>query len=137
MSSVDERQDMFEFLGLSRRARRKVAKPSRERVDSCALLARRWTSAPYHGALRTHAYKQTPNPPPLTLTLSLSYAQVDAGKTMREQCIRILPQHGIKSIDTLLLTHAHADAIHGLDDIRDFQQQVTCVGGGGGVSVGG
>jgi len=78
----------------------------------------------------THTNK---NPTPtLSHSLSLSYAQVDAGKTMREQCIRILPQHGIKYIDTLLLTHAHADAIHGLDDIRDFQQQVLVCGGGGG-----
>jgi phosphoribosyl 1,2-cyclic phosphodiesterase len=42
---------------------------------------------------------------------------------MREQCIRLLPRHGIRTLDALLLTHAHADAIHGLDDIRDFQQQ--------------
>lgn len=44
---------------------------------------------------------------------------------MREQCIRLLPRHGVRSLDVLLLTHAHADAIHGLDDIRDFQQQGT------------
>ena len=50
---------------------------------------------------------------------------MDAGKTMREQCIRLLPRHGVRSLDALLLTHAHADAIHGLDDIRDFQQQGT------------
>jgi len=53
------------------------------------------------------------------------FAQVDAGKTMREQCMRLLPRHGIRNLDALLITHAHADAIHGLDDIRDFQQQGT------------
>jgi hypothetical protein len=50
---------------------------------------------------------------------------VDAGKTMREQCIRLLPRHNIRTIDALLLTHEHADAILGLDDVRDFQQQGT------------
>ena len=53
------------------------------------------------------------------------HIMVDAGKTMREQCMRLLPRHGIRTLDALLLTHAHADAIHGLDDIRDFQQQGT------------
>ncbi|EKX50782.1 hypothetical protein GUITHDRAFT_103372 [Guillardia theta CCMP2712] len=51
------------------------------------------------------------------------HIMVDAGKTMRENCMRFLPQHGVRSLDSLLLTHSHADAIHGLDDIRDFQEQ--------------
>eukprot|EP00960_Hanusia_phi_P072913 767903-Hanusia_phi.AAC.1 len=51
------------------------------------------------------------------------HIMVDAGKTMRENCMRFLPDHGVRSLDCLLLTHSHADAIHGLDDIRDFQEQ--------------
>ena len=51
------------------------------------------------------------------------HIMVDAGKTMREQCLRVLPRHNVRSLDALLLTHAHADAIHGLDDLRDFQEQ--------------
>ncbi len=39
---------------------------------------------------------------------------IDAGPDCREQLIDL----GIKSLDALLLTHAHADHIHGLDDIR-------------------
>lgn len=46
---------------------------------------------------------------------------VDAGKTMRDACIAQFPRHGITSIHGLLLTHGHADAILGLDDIRDLQ----------------
>lgn len=47
---------------------------------------------------------------------------VDAGKTMRDSCIAMFPRHGIQSISALLLTHGHADAILGLDDLRDLQQ---------------
>jgi hypothetical protein len=38
---------------------------------------------------------------------------VDAGKTMREACLRHLPNNGVRGIDALLITHAHADAILG------------------------
>ena len=65
------------------------------------------------------------NPPTADSHAPAVCAQVDAGKTMREQCMRLLPRHGIRNLDALLITHAHADAIHGLDDIRDFQQQGT------------
>jgi hypothetical protein len=46
---------------------------------------------------------------------------IDAGKTMRETCLRLFPQHRVQSVDALLLTHGHADAIFGLDDMRDLQ----------------
>ncbi len=39
---------------------------------------------------------------------------VDAGPDCREQLI----DAGVERIDALLLTHAHADHIHGLDDVR-------------------
>ncbi|MFC1587271.1 MBL fold metallo-hydrolase [Planctomycetota bacterium] len=41
---------------------------------------------------------------------------VDASPDMRRQCL----EYGITRLDALLLTHAHADHIHGLDDIRPF-----------------
>lgn len=47
---------------------------------------------------------------------------VDAGKTMRDSCMRHLPTHHITHINGVLLTHGHADAVLGLDDIRDFQK---------------
>lgn len=54
---------------------------------------------------------------------------VDVGKTMRETFLRLLPMFGIRQIDSILLTHGHADAILGLDDVRDLQtcSQVTVV----------
>ena len=46
---------------------------------------------------------------------------VDAGKTFREATMRFFPAHGLTGIHLLFLTHGHADAIFGLDDLREFQ----------------
>lgn len=45
---------------------------------------------------------------------------VDVGKTFREQSVRFFPRWGIKSIDAVLITHGHADAYNGLDDLREW-----------------
>ena len=39
---------------------------------------------------------------------------VDAGPDLRAQCLRA----GIQHLDAILVTHAHADHVHGLDDLR-------------------
>lgn len=39
---------------------------------------------------------------------------VDTGPDLREQCL----EAGIGAIDALLYTHAHADHLHGIDDLR-------------------
>lgn len=41
---------------------------------------------------------------------------IDTGPDFREQCI----QNGITSLDGVVYTHAHADHIHGIDDLRTF-----------------
>ena len=41
---------------------------------------------------------------------------VDASPDFREQCLR----HGVRRVDAILLTHAHADHILGLDETRVF-----------------
>jgi len=46
---------------------------------------------------------------------------IDVGKTFRETAIRWMPLHGIYSVDGVVLTHEHADAMLGLDDLRGFQ----------------
>jgi phosphoribosyl 1,2-cyclic phosphodiesterase len=48
---------------------------------------------------------------------------VDCGKTFRESVIRWFPRHKVSSVDAVLLSHGHADAIFGLDDIRGLQDR--------------
>jgi phosphoribosyl 1,2-cyclic phosphodiesterase len=46
---------------------------------------------------------------------------IDTGKTFREAILRWFPLNKVRSVDAVLLTHGHADAIFGLDDIRSVQ----------------
>ncbi|NET71274.1 MAG: MBL fold metallo-hydrolase [Sphaerospermopsis sp. SIO1G2] len=41
---------------------------------------------------------------------------IDASPDLRQQAL----QHDIHTIDALILTHAHADHCHGIDDVRSF-----------------
>lgn len=41
---------------------------------------------------------------------------IDTSPDLREQCLR----HRILSVDAILYTHAHADHIHGIDDVRSL-----------------
>ena len=61
---------------------------------------------------------------------------VDAGKTMRPACLKSFPIIGAQSIDALLLTHDHADAVFGLDDLRDLQKQEEVLEEGTGKLIG-
>ena len=47
---------------------------------------------------------------------------IDVGKTFREAALRWMPRNSIYSIDAIVLTHEHADAVLGLDDLRGFQR---------------
>eukprot|EP00600_Ochromonadales_sp_CCMP1393_P007756 CAMPEP_0174960630 /NCGR_PEP_ID=MMETSP0004_2-20121128/3805_1 /TAXON_ID=420556 /ORGANISM="Ochromonas sp., Strain CCMP1393" /LENGTH=283 /DNA_ID=CAMNT_0016209013 /DNA_START=20 /DNA_END=871 /DNA_ORIENTATION=+ len=49
---------------------------------------------------------------------------VDVGKTMRDACMTQLPKVGVKEVSGIIITHGHADAIFGLDDVRDLQKSV-------------
>ncbi|TYZ58532.1 hypothetical protein PybrP1_001062 [[Pythium] brassicae (nom. inval.)] len=46
---------------------------------------------------------------------------VDCGKTFREAALRVLPPLGVTAVHSVLLTHGHADACLGLDDLREVQ----------------
>jgi len=41
---------------------------------------------------------------------------VDTSPDMRVQCLT----HNIKAVDAIIYTHAHADHMHGIDDVRSF-----------------
>ncbi|KAL2898424.1 hypothetical protein RDABS01_040206 [Bienertia sinuspersici] len=47
-----------------------------------------------------------------------NYILIDAGKTFREQVLRWFTFYKIPHLDSVLLTHEHADAVHGLDDLH-------------------
>uniref|UniRef100_A0A0E0JCI0 Metallo-beta-lactamase domain-containing protein n=1 Tax=Oryza nivara TaxID=4536 RepID=A0A0E0JCI0_ORYNI len=49
------------------------------------------------------------------------YILIDVGKTFREQVLRWFVHHKIPCVDSIILTHEHADAILGLDDVRIVQ----------------
>ncbi|XP_027915615.1 putative hydrolase C777.06c isoform X5 [Vigna unguiculata] len=49
------------------------------------------------------------------------YILIDAGKTFRESVLRWFVFHRIPRVDSIVLTHDHADATLGLDDIRAVQ----------------
>ena len=44
----------------------------------------------------------------------------DTGPDLRHQCLK----HGVASITALIYTHAHADHIHGLDDLRQINNVI-------------
>ncbi len=46
---------------------------------------------------------------------------IDVGKTFREGALRWMPYHGIYHLDAVVITHEHADAFMGMDDLRGFQ----------------
>ncbi|EFP84118.1 uncharacterized protein PGTG_10496 [Puccinia graminis f. sp. tritici CRL 75-36-700-3] len=72
---------------------------------------RRNTSA----LLRIHhpSNKTSPDAPSTPLHLL-----IDVGKSFCEAAREFFPKHNIRRLDAVLLTHPHADAINGLDDLR-------------------
>lgn len=66
---------------------------------------------PHDKRLRCCAYVTNENPDG-----TVSSLLVDIGPEFRIQALR----SGIKAVDAVLLTHSHADHLHGLDDIRIF-----------------
>ncbi|KZO93446.1 hypothetical protein CALVIDRAFT_485865 [Calocera viscosa TUFC12733] len=48
---------------------------------------------------------------------------IDAGKSFVGAALEWFPKYGLNRIDGLILTHAHADAMNGLDDLRCWTLQ--------------
>ncbi|KEG14456.1 PhnP protein [Trypanosoma grayi] len=52
---------------------------------------------------------------------------IDCGKTFRESAIKVLSTVGVADLSALLLTHDHADAAFGIDDLRDYNRPDTAL----------
>ncbi|KAG8953228.1 hypothetical protein FRC04_002638 [Tulasnella sp. 424] len=50
---------------------------------------------------------------------------IDVGKTFLQAALEWFPKYGLSKIDAVLITHAHADATNGLDDLRGWTQDGT------------
>lgn len=49
---------------------------------------------------------------------------IDAGKFFYHSAMQWFPYYGIRNLDAVIITHAHADANGGLDDLRDWTNNV-------------
>lgn len=85
------------------------------------------SSNPRNARLNTSAIFRihSPSTPDIPKTLL-----IDCGKTFFHSATRHFPAHGLRKIDALLLTHAHADAIFGLDDLRAWTMPNAAAGEG-------
>ncbi len=54
---------------------------------------------------------------------------IDAGKFFYQAAIEQFPKHRIRTIDSVVLTHAHADSAGGLDDLRDWTNTMRFASG--------
>ena len=55
-------------------------------------------------------------------TGTIRCVQIDCGKTFRETALTVYRQHGVTALDAVILTHDHADAVGGLDELRSLQR---------------
>ncbi|XP_054783030.1 putative hydrolase C777.06c [Prosopis cineraria] len=49
---------------------------------------------------------------------------IDVGKFFYQSALRWFPTLGLRTLDAVIITHSHADAIGGLDDLRDWTNNV-------------
>ncbi|XP_013684802.1 putative hydrolase C777.06c isoform X2 [Brassica napus] len=49
---------------------------------------------------------------------------IDCGKFFYHSALKWFPTFGLRTLDAVVITHSHADAIGGLDDLRDWTNNV-------------
>jgi len=62
--------------------------------------------------------------PSLLIQVGRKNVVIDCGKTFRESVLRQFSKHGVQFLDAVVLTHEHADAVLGIDDLRLVQRRV-------------
>ncbi|XP_064972608.1 putative hydrolase C777.06c isoform X3 [Musa acuminata AAA Group] len=62
-----------------------------------------------------------PSDPPCAVCTQSLYVPPEKNPNYREQVVRWFTHHKIPQVDSIILTHEHADAIFGLDDVRIVQ----------------
>ncbi|AAZ13093.1 Beta-lactamase superfamily domain containing protein, putative [Trypanosoma equiperdum] len=53
---------------------------------------------------------------------------IDCGKTFRESALKVFPSFLVRDFSAVLLTHDHADASYGIDDLREFSRKDVPIG---------
>eukprot|EP00658_Telonema_sp_P-2_P045881 TRINITY_DN3392_c0_g1_i11.p1 TRINITY_DN3392_c0_g1~~TRINITY_DN3392_c0_g1_i11.p1 ORF type:complete len:285 (+),score=59.49 TRINITY_DN3392_c0_g1_i11:86-940(+) len=92
---------------------------------SCVVAATRSCNV-CEEALRHPRSKNRRNNPSLLLCYEreggTKYIQIDAGKTFRDSILCWYREFGVPGLDALVLTHEHADAVFGIDEMRLVQR---------------
>lgn len=106
-AALDEKGDeepLKDYPGTSEQAT--VSKPHRRHLLKWNPNRRRNTSAALRFTSPDDGTKKT--------------VVIDCGKSFYEASLEQFPKHGMRKIDALVLTHGHADACFGLDDLRQW-----------------
>jgi hypothetical protein len=65
----------------------------------------------------------------------IASAIIDVGKTFRDSVLSWISRLNVTQLDSVLISHKHADAIGGLDDLRDMQSMQVFVDAVSGLST--
>jgi len=90
---------------------------------------RRNTSLAIHRRRRTQAGRE------LLAGRTHETVVIDVGKFFYQSAIDVFPATGLRQIDAVVLTHEHADATNGLDDLRDWTLNIGRRHGDGPLSI--